>query len=146
MPSLPTASRAIHPVVAPGTTSVTVWANAGPAGGALKRPPTLHVRIGPRGAERRATETEKRDVTAARSSTSRVHPHTDEFEKLARSTEQALTALALMASCAGSLCLFAFGVGWSPSSGFLGVWLTLSALGAPLGFWIHRVIKPLFWN
>ncbi|WP_332742220.1 hypothetical protein [Hydrogenophaga sp.] len=61
------------------------------------------------------------------------------------SLERALTAVGLVTAGTGLLCLLAFGVGWSPSSGFLELWLSMVVCSSPLGVWIHRAIKPLFW-
>ena len=58
--------------------------------------------------------------------------------------ERALVAVGLMASAAGMLCMFAFGVGWVPSSSFLGIWLGTVACVSPLSVWTYRALKPLF--
>lgn len=61
------------------------------------------------------------------------------------SLEQALTAVGLVMAGAALLCLMAFGVGWSSSWDVLEMWLGMAVCGAPLGVWIHRAIRPLFW-
>lgn len=63
-----------------------------------------------------------------------------------RLLEQAMTAIGLVTAGVGLMCLLAFAVGWSPAAGFLEVWLVLAAGASPLGLWIHRVIRPLFWR
>jgi len=63
-----------------------------------------------------------------------------------RLLEQAMTAVGLVAAGVGLMCLLAFAAGWSPAAGFLEVWLVLATGACPLGLWIYRVIRPLFWR
>jgi hypothetical protein len=60
--------------------------------------------------------------------------------------EQAMTVMGLVTACVGLMSLLAFGLGWTPASGFLKAWLVLAVCASPSSIWIYRFIKPLFWR